>query len=189
MPKPISDDDIKWLIQNVEDITRLAEKFCWSNNEFGKLLVGWLLSSPFCGCLPFRPHMWITGDSSSGKSWVLNNFVRPLLGNNAAYLTGGTTEAGLRAKLRNDSIPVVIDEFESEDLQESKKRRVVLELLRQASSQTDATIVKSSQDGTARTYQICTSALLASVRSALSFEANRNRFIACLLYTSPSPRD
>ena len=180
-PKPIRKRQYDWLVENVQIVTAACQEFCWSKDDYGKILMGWLLSAPFCGSLPFRPHIWMTGDSSSGKSWILTNVVKPLLGENSAHLTGGTTEAGIRAKLRHDAIPIVIDEFESEDIQESKKRKYVLELLRQASSQTDATIVKSSSDGSARVYQICTSALLASVRSALTFEANRNRFISLTL--------
>ena len=165
----------------VKALVESCNGFCWTNKFFGKLLIGWLLSAPFCGCLPFRPHVWITGNSSSGKSWILTNVVKPLLGDNSYTITGDTTEAGIRAALKHDAVPTVIDEFESEDKIEAKKRQRTLELLRQTSSEIDATIFKGSPDGKVKTYKICTSALLASVRSALTFEANRNRFLTLSL--------
>ena len=177
LPKEINNKGIENVKVDVKALCNNVSSFCWSNKMYGRLLVGWLLSAPFCGALPFRPHMWITGASSSGKSWVLKNVATPLLGNNACYFTGDSSEAGIRSALKYDAVPIVLDEFESEDIEAKRKRKRILELLRQTSSDSDATIVKGTADGSANVFKIVTSALLCSVRSGLDFEANRNRFI------------
>lgn len=177
VPEEIQKDELKKLNKEVQMLTDAVSKFCWTNSLNGRLLMGWILSAPFSGCLPFRPHMWITGDSSSGKSWVRSQVVKPLLGNNVYDFTGDSTEAGIRAALKYDALPIMLDEFESEDIMQKKKRHRTLELLRQASSETDSTIVKGSSEGNAIIYKIITGAILFSVRSSLDFEANRNRFI------------
>ena len=174
---PEKNKDDKSLIKSIQELTEVVSSFCWSKAINGKLLMGWILTAPFCGALPFRPHMWLTGDSSSGKSWVAGEIVKPLLSGNAFELTGDSTEAGIRSTLKFDALPIIVDEFESEDITQKKRRQRILELLRQASSETDAAIVKGTADGKAMVYKIVTSAILFSVRSSLEFEANRNRFV------------
>lgn len=174
---PQKNKDNKSLIRSIQELTDVVSGFCWSNPINGKLLMGWVLTAPFCGSLPFRPHMWLTGDSSSGKSWVAGEIVKPLLSGNSFELTGDSTEAGIRSTLKFDALPIIVDEFESEDITQKKRRQRILELLRQASTETDAAIVKGTSDGKAMVYKIVTSAILFSVRSSLEFEANRNRFV------------
>ena len=50
-----------------------------------------------CGALPWRPHLWVTSETGAGKTWVLDNLVRPVLAALALLAQGKTTEAGLRA--------------------------------------------------------------------------------------------
>src|SRR3546814_3722369 len=68
-----------------------------------------------CGALNWRPHVWLTGSSGSGKSWLLDNVIRPLIGAIAVYCQSNSTEAGIRQTLATDARPVLFDEAESED--------------------------------------------------------------------------
>src|SRR3546814_10759108 len=81
----------------------------------GWLLAGWIAIAVICGALNWRPHVWLTGSSGSGKSWLLDNVIRPLIGAIAVYCQSNSTEAGIRQTLATDARPVLFDEAESED--------------------------------------------------------------------------
>src|SRR3546814_12688673 len=78
-------------------------------------LAGWIAIAVICGALNWRPHVWLTGSSGSGKSWLLDNVIRPLIGAIAVYCQSNSTEAGIRQTLATDARPVLFDEAESED--------------------------------------------------------------------------
>ena len=76
------------------------------------LLAGWVALAPTCGCLDWRPHIWLTGGAGTGKS-LIHRFISPLLHDMGVPVSGNTTEAGLRQTLKSDALPVVFDEAES----------------------------------------------------------------------------
>lgn len=69
----------------------LANAFRWRNPGSGAMLAGWCALAPVAGALRWRPHLWITGGTGSGKSTVMKRFVVPLL-NNCRYYSGTSTE-------------------------------------------------------------------------------------------------
>src|SRR3546814_6554229 len=89
-----------------------------------------------CVALNWRPHVWLTGRSGSGKSWLLDNVIRPLIGAIAVYCQSNSTEAGIRQTLATDARPVLFDEAESEDAKAQVRIQQVLELAGQSSSET-----------------------------------------------------
>ena len=73
------------------------------------LFAGHAVLAPFCGALDFRPHIHITGQSSSGKTWVIDKIYTPMLGNYLIKGSGSTTsEAGLRQRLGRDALPLLL---------------------------------------------------------------------------------
>lgn len=135
----------------------------WETGIFGRLLAGWCVLAPVCGALSWRPHIWITGAAGTGKTWVADNIVRPAIGPIGIHVQGATTEAGLRQYLKHDARPVLFDEAEGETSRAAGKVQAVLELMRQASSETGAAIIKGSSGGRAQTYLIRIAACLASI--------------------------
>ena len=167
--------------EGVNDLRELMSKMCWDREEQSDLLLGWLLAAPFCGALEWRPHVWLTADSSSGKSWIQSNICLPMILSSSHRITGQSSEAGIRSMLQTDSLPVIIDETEVEKKEDVNKVKAIVGLLRQSSSGNDARIVKGTSDGGYRTYATSTMALLSSVRTCLDFEADKNRFIVIQL--------
>jgi hypothetical protein len=55
-----------------------------------------LIAYVLCGALAWRPHLWLVSEAGGGKSWVLDNIVRPALRALALQVQSKTTEAGLR---------------------------------------------------------------------------------------------
>jgi putative DNA primase/helicase len=141
----------------------LCEMLSWERPLYGKLLAGWLALAPIGGALRWRPHMWVTGPSGSGKSWIVSNIIQPLVGDAALHVQGATSEAGIRGMLGSDSLPVVFDEAESEDKASQMRFESILTLARQSSTETGAGIVKGTAQGGSVTYLIRSAFCFASI--------------------------
>jgi putative DNA primase/helicase len=141
----------------------LCEMLSWERPLYGKLLAGWLALAPIGGALRWRPHLWVTGPSGSGKSWIVSNIIQALVGDAALHVQGATSEAGIRGMLGSDSLPVVFDEAESEDKASQTRFESILTLARQSSTETGAGIVKGTAQGGSVTYLIRSAFLFASI--------------------------
>lgn len=156
-------------------LIELCEMLSWERPLYGKLLAGWIALAPVCGALTWRPHLWVTGPSGSGKSWTVANIIQPLVGRTAVHVQGNTSEAGIRGQLGSDALPVVFDEAESEDRASQLRFDKVLELARQASTETGAGIVKGTATGGSVTYLIRSCFLFASIGVAAVKKADVSR--------------
>lgn len=148
----------------------------WVKPDYVKFLAGWLVIAPICGALDWRPHLWLTGPSGTGKSFIIENLVGPIVDKYGLRCVGQTTEAGIRQDLGCDSRAVVFDEFETNDERSAQRVASIVELIRQASSDSKAHVIKGSAGGNAIKYHPRFSALVSSVRVNLTFEADVNRF-------------
>ena len=55
----------------------------------------------------------LVGAAGTGKSWMLDNIVKRVMGNIALSVSSKSTEAGIRDNLGGDIRPVVFDEAEN----------------------------------------------------------------------------
>jgi putative DNA primase/helicase len=150
------------------------------------LLAGWIVLAPVCGALRWRSHIWLTGGAGSGKSWLMANIVEPLVGHIAVTCQSSTTEAGIRHALSSDARPILFDEAENEDEQAQRRIRQVLELMRQASSENGAPILKGTSDQSGRRYTIRSMFALSSIVVAARQQADLGR-IGVLEVADPPP--
>lgn len=111
----------------------LCEMPTWENKLSGSLLAGWIVVAQVCSMLEWRPHIWVTGQSGSGKSTVVKNIILPAIGKIAFKSAGGTTEPSLREKLGYDGRPVIYDEGEGESQKDKNIMADVIMLSRKAS--------------------------------------------------------
>lgn len=153
----------------------LCGLLAWDNPLYGTLLAGWLALSPICGALSWRPHLWITGAAGSGKSWVMNNIIAPVVGKSAINVQGNTTEAGLRGVLQSDALPVIFDESETENQKSQQRMDGVLELARQSSSESGAGIYKGTASGGSVCYLVRSMFLFSSIGVAAAKRADTSR--------------
>ncbi len=166
---PLTEEDCAGLIA-------ASEMIRWKKKESAMFYVGWLAIAPVGGALSWRPHVWITGPSGSGKSYVLQNITRPILQDIAHFFRGQTTEAGIRQKTGSSTLPVMFDEFETNDSKSSERIKSILELARQASSDSDGIVAKGTTTGNAMEFKPQFSMMCASVRLNLVHEEDENRF-------------
>jgi putative DNA primase/helicase len=166
-------------------ICELAERFHWDVPASGMLLAGWVTLAPICGALRWRPHAWLTAAAGSGKSAILDRYVRPLLGDLGLVVAGNTSEAGLRQTLRADALPVIFDEAESNEKADQVRMQSILALARVASSESHAAMLKGSPGGDVMRFSIRSMFLMSSIATALKQGADRSRF-AQLTLRNPS---
>jgi putative DNA primase/helicase len=157
-------------------VWRVATKFRWEVKASGTLLAGWVALAPICGALQWRPHIWLTASAGSGKSAVLDRFVRVLLADMSLIVAGNTTEAGLRQTLKADALPVVFDEAETNERNDQIRMQNILSLARVASSESHAAMIKGSASGEVTRYTMRSMFMMSSISTALKQGADRSRF-------------
>lgn len=149
--------------------------------HMGNLLAGWCVIAPVCGALPWRPHIWLTGESGSGKTWTLDNIIRMALGPIALEVQSKTTEAGIRQSLGRDGRPVLFDEAESQNEADRARIQQVLDLARQASSEGGAAIIKGSTGGKAMQFHVRSCFMFGSINVGVTQAADESRMVILTL--------
>jgi hypothetical protein len=114
-----------------------------------RLLIGWIGAAMLGGALKWRPNIWITGSTGTGKSTINGqDGVLDLLFGNSILRTGNASAAALRQLLKNSTIPVLFDEIEASA--DNRKVNDVIELARVSSS--GATIYRGGADHQAHEF-------------------------------------
>jgi putative DNA primase/helicase len=169
--------------QEGANLLSIAEQFHWETPASGMLLAGWVALAPICGALEWRPHIWISAVSGSGKTTVFNEYITPLITDVVLKVKGNTTEAGIRQRLKSDALPVMFDEAESNEKADITRIQSVLSLARVASSEGDGDTLKGSANSEAIMFNVRSMFVLSSVNTALKQGADRNRFSLLMLRT------
>lgn len=172
------------LPQEAVKLFKLCNALSWENPISATLLAGWCVLAPVCGSLKWRPHIHVTGGSGTGKSWVMENIVRPIVGPIAVHVQGSTTEAGIRQTLRRDARPVLFDEAEGENRKGQERMQGVLELARQASTSSGASVSKGSTNGKAISHAVNSMFCFASIGVSAKQRADQSRVSLLTLRSS-----
>ena len=157
-------------------LLKLCEHLMWERPYMAHLLAGWCVVAPICGALLWRPHLWIIGESGSGKSVLQDRIIKPALAGIALCVQSKTTEAGIRQALKSDARPVLFDEGESETPSDRSRMQSVIDLARAASTEGGAPIAKGGQTGIGHQYQVRSAMCFLSIAPMLTHQADENRF-------------
>lgn len=163
---------------------QICEMGTWKNPVAGMLLAGWCVVSMACGCLPWRPHIWITGASGSGKTTMLKDIIGRVLKDIMITMDGNTTEAAIRQTIGDDSRPIIYDEAEGESIKQQAIMEGVMELVRKASS--GAAVIKGAPNGDPITYYCKSTFCFASINPPIKHYADETR-ISLLELRKPRP--
>lgn len=160
---------------------QICQSMTWELDVSATLLAGWCVIAPICGAMDWRPHLWLTSGPGAGKSWIMKNIVRRILGDMELAVIGSTTEAGIRQTLGADAIPVVYDEAESENKHSTETMQAVLQLSRQASSDGNGVIYKGSSAGQSTAFNIRSSFVFSSINTGIRQRADETRITVLAL--------
>lgn len=135
----------------INEIKRFVNKFKWENEYHAMLIKGWIALAPICGLLPFRPSVWITGETGSGKTTFVGKFIQKIMGGTVFHAAGASTEPGLRGLLQKEgSIAIAVDERELKaaggDFEVAKLDAFMM-LVKLASSAFSSPIIKADTPG------------------------------------------
>lgn len=153
-------------------------------------VLGWSLIAPFGGVLKWRPHIWITGPKSSGKSWILENLVYSLCGPFSFIGSGKDSAAGLCRALWKDPCPTIKDEMEPGKSKDTRKRiDETLEIARNASDDFAANITLANSSGGVDRFRIRSCFCFSSIVPYLTGEAIESRVSICRLKNKPNMKE
>lgn len=158
------------------DTARLLEllrQFSWRDPKDAMLMLGWLALAPICGALTWRPHAFVYGPARSGKT-TLHHLAGALLEPLAVKADGQSSEAGIRQALGPDSLPVMLDEFESD--QHANRLQAVLRLARSASS-ADTPVLRGTPEGRAMQFSLRTTFFFAAINPRGMSPADQSRIV------------
>lgn len=170
-----ADIDNPMTLREAGEFLDLVRMLPWERDIDALYVAGWCVLAHIGGVLPWRPHIWVVGSKGSGKSHVMSQVIRPVLGENCVFLQGETTEAGVRQTLRSDALPVLFDEAEGEDTRATDRLQRILSLVRQSSSETGGRIAKGTVSGTAMSFQVRSCFAFSSINASLVQQSDRSR--------------
>ncbi|MFD2648252.1 hypothetical protein ACFSX5_10660 [Devosia albogilva] len=156
------------------DVQRLRDHldlYRWRNPLDAALLFGWLAMAPVCGALSWRPHAFVYGPARSGKT-TIHTVASIILSPLAISADGQSTEAGIRQTLGPDSLPVLLDEFESD--QNGYTLKNILRLARSASS-ADTPVLRGTPEGKAMSFSLRTTFLFSAINPRGMSPADQSR--------------
>ncbi|WP_141098408.1 hypothetical protein [Rhodoblastus acidophilus] len=123
-PVPPEDSPARQLLEDLRS-------WSWERPTLDPVLVLGLIGTMFLGAaLRWRPHGFLTGDKGVGKT-TLQTVIRTVLGP-SVISAEDTTRAGIYQIVRQDCLPVAIDELEASAV--SRKASEIIDLARVASS-------------------------------------------------------
>lgn len=159
-------------------LVRIFRSFDWLDTISADLLAGWCVVAPVCGAIKWRPHIWVSGPSQSGKSTVLD-IIKRVVGPVAEQFSGGTTEANVRQTLYHDARPGIFDEFESETAHAADLVQRIMGLARVASD--GGKVGKGGKDGKPINYTVRTAFCFTSINPAIVEYADERRISRLVL--------
>lgn len=145
-------------------------------------LFGWICVGPIAGIMPWRPHLWLSGPRSAGKSWILHNLIARALRDFAYYIKANSTEPGIRRNLHAKSLPLVFDEAEGETRNDRERIDAIIRMARHSASEDDSVVLQaSSGPSDSARYRIRSSFLFSSITPQLDASADKTRFAHAVL--------
>ncbi len=183
--KPLRMNDLD--LDGCQKLIDVAAHIPFKNKSSYKMFAGWLAIAGIGGSLQWRPHFWVSGNTGSGKSYVIESIANRVLDGYCQYIRGNTTEAGLRQKCGSSSMPVIFDEFESNDPKSAARVQSLLELLRQASSESAGIVARGTVSGDAMEFRPQWAAMVGSVVVNLSKAEDENRFTVTEIIKTTDP--
>ena len=176
--------------QQGNDLMNLFTSQGFENDIEALITLGWALIAPLAGLLKWRPHIWITGPKSSGKSWLLENLVHPLTGPFSIIGSGADSGPGLCRLIERDPCPVIKDEMEAGDNKGALERiKDTLDIARNASSDISSHKTVANQNGGVTKFSVRSCFCFSSIMPYLPNDAIESRVLICRIKNSKLTKD
>ena len=171
---PISMQEHKEASLFCNEFAKAVLKYRWLTKDHGATLLGWMVTSLIGGALRFRPAVWLTAAPGTGKTFVINDILKPIFGDTVMTLSNAT-EAGLAALSTDSALPAMLDEFEPEQ-GKADSQSGILALLRIATSG-EGMRLRGRADGGINATRPRFSLFMSSVDRPVLSDANLQRIM------------
>jgi len=154
-----------------EDAQKVVSSFSalkYKNPKDAILLTAFIAQAQVFSILPWRFHVWLSGEKGTGKSKILEWTSGMIINPNMVI---NTTVSGIIQNLRNDAKVTVYEEAEAE----SGKMTQVIELARQMSTLGEFKVLRGSASGKVITNNTNTIFLFGSIQVTKLNAADRSR--------------
>jgi hypothetical protein len=165
--------------KSIDELLALIRQWGFSGPMDHLVVTGWMIAQLLQKIFPWRPHLWITGATASGKTLLVLLWEKIGGRLSRRYEGSGTSEAGIRQDLQNDSFLPCLDEAEN-----TEHRQRLLETLR--SSNRGGFIVKGTTGHQNVKFEIRHMFMLASIEVGLTRAAENTRYL--IVRTDKDPR-
>ncbi|MBC2710629.1 MAG: toprim domain-containing protein [Desulfosarcina sp.] len=154
----------------VEELLVLINRWGFVGQSTAFLIAGWFLAQWIQKIWDWRPHLWLSGGSETGKTTLIELLER--LGGALSMRREGQTltEAAFRQDIGYSASLYMIDEFEKTD-----SRDKIIEVIRSANR--GGIIPKGTTTQKAIHYSLRHMVLFASIEMGLARSAEESRFI------------
>jgi hypothetical protein len=166
-------DDQTFRYAVVDDLVKLWSRWRWQGQHSPIMAAGLVLATWVQSLWAWRPRIDVLGASNTGKSM----FCAALAGlyRGLCLLTSDTTAAGLRQKIANRMLAVVVDEVDAKNKTKLARQREILEMIRSASRGTAA--IRGSGNQKAVEFTLRHLVWVAGITLSYDDQADRNRAI------------
>lgn len=164
--RPLSNSDC---LKFVEAFQLLRYK----NPSDAIIVLGWLFSAQIFAALPWRPHIWFTGERGSGKSTILN-YIHDCV--KFSMITQDSTVSGIRQKIVNNAQVIITDEAEPNTEKDRERLQELLTLARQCSTRSSYEVLRGTATGKSLSYNTNANFCMGSIQIAKMGGADTSRF-------------
>ena len=158
-----------WCREVFQETTKLFAKWFWKQQPAPKVITSLVIASWLQTIWTWRPEVFITCDSDTGKSLLIESTL-PAIWGSLCWHSHKVTEAAIRQTLKHHAKIPLQDEFEH-----SPNRQAVLELWRVTSRRGKVTRGTADQKG--MEFYIRHLPWFAAIEMGLRKQADKNRFI------------
>jgi putative DNA primase/helicase len=154
--------------KEMEHLFSVFHRLPYKNKNDHVFILAWIIQAQIYSVMPWRFHVWITGERGSGKStvldWINNILVNPLNISDA-------TAAGIVQSLRNNAQPVIYDESEA-----SNKIDAVIDLARRMNTNNGGKSLRGTSSGKSLSNNTNTIFMMGSIQVSQLKSPDRSRF-------------
>lgn len=160
-----------------EEADNLFGKWYWRHLQSPRIVASLVICSWLQTLWEWRPEVFVTGSSDTGKSLLVEEAIKGMFGPLAMYVQK-PTEAAIRQHLRHHAKVPMFDEFEHDN-----HRQKILELFRASSS--GGEVIRGTSDQKGVKYRVRHIPWFAAIETGLRKQADVNRYIILELNEIP----
>lgn len=154
----------------------LFRRWNWDSHSSERMLLGWITIANLGALSPMRPLALVDGQEGGGKTSLLK-CVAALCP--ASEYSDDTTDAGLRQKMNQRAAPIILDEFEGEELVR------VLGLLRRIVTNEGSRSLRGQANQQALVTEVVGTAILGAIGAPVANAAETTRILRLMLWPRP----